>query len=342
MDRTSPKLALLFLVLFIAYLSSNHGPSYTPRDESCDTFGRTLIAPDVFESFSLQTIPKHPSFSLIEAWVNKAESARFTPPPTDIPAVLKDGYSMDNRVPINVKFLDQAYLGAFAQASQWTYDYVESFRGRIRRREEKFNYVMDGIYAAMDTHAETFVKGKRGLVIGSENPWAEALLLEYGALSVSTLEFGYINSTHPQISTFIPRDFTACFLGGTIQAFDFAFTYSSLEHDGLGRYGDVLDPNGDLLTLGRLLSVVKPGGVLFLGLPCCQDELWWNAHRIYGPIRIPKLFAGWFPYHISGHFNAKVADASVQPLWTLRNELGCSSKAVASLAGIMNRAISYD
>ncbi len=41
---------------------------------------------------------------------------------------------------------------------------------------------------------------------------------------------------------------------------DFAFSYSSIEHNGLGRYGDPLDPDADLRDVAMLSCIVRPGG----------------------------------------------------------------------------------
>lgn len=41
---------------------------------------------------------------------------------------------------------------------------------------------------------------------------------------------------------------------------DFAFSYSSLEHNGLGRYGDPLNPNADLQDVEMLTCIIRPGG----------------------------------------------------------------------------------
>ena len=55
--------------------------------------------------------------------------------------------------------------------------------------------------------------------------------------------------------------------------YDFVFSYSSLEHDGLGRYGDVLNPIGDLQSMAKLISLVRPGGHVAIGVPCCHDRI---------------------------------------------------------------------
>lgn len=54
-----------------------------------------------------------------------------------------------------------------------------------------------------------------------------------------------------------------------------------IEHIGLGRYGDKLDPNGDLTALHELVRVLAPGGQLLLALPVGRPRVVFNAHRIY-------------------------------------------------------------
>jgi hypothetical protein len=74
---------------------------------------------------------------------------------------------------------------------------------------------------------------------------------------------------------------------------DFAISYSSFEHDGLGRYGDPLSANGDLRAMEEAHKFLKNEGILFLGVPLGQDCVVWNAHRIYGKYRLPLLLKGW-------------------------------------------------
>ena len=50
---------------------------------------------------------------------------------------------------------------------------------------------------------------------------------------------------------------------------DFAFSYSSIEHNGLGRYGDPLNPNADLQDVAMLSCIIRPGGARSPCLPCC-------------------------------------------------------------------------
>lgn len=79
------------------------------------------------------------------------------------------------------------------------------------------------------------------------------------------------------------------FLEGTI--LDLPFDDQSLssisslcviEHIGLGRYGDPLDPSGTEKALAELMRVTAPGGSLYISVPIdCADRVYFNAHRAY-------------------------------------------------------------
>jgi SAM-dependent methyltransferase len=55
----------------------------------------------------------------------------------------------------------------------------------------------------------------------------------------------------------------------------------TIEHVGLGRYGDPIDPTGDLKAMAELNRVLAPGGNLLFVVPIGQAKLMFNAHRIY-------------------------------------------------------------
>ena len=85
-----------------------------------------------------------------------------------------------------------------------------------------------------------------------QTPWLEATILEAGASRVTTLEYIKIKSQHPKVKTVLPADFMARFSNGSLEKFDFAVSFSSLEHSGLGRYSDGLNPYGDLIAMARI------------------------------------------------------------------------------------------
>jgi len=63
-----------------------------------------------------------------------------------------------------------------------------------------------------------------------------------------------------------------------------------VEHIGLGRYGDPLDPKGDLRAFEELRRVLKPGGALLLVVPVGAPVIRFNAHRIYSLEQITTNF----------------------------------------------------
>jgi SAM-dependent methyltransferase len=66
----------------------------------------------------------------------------------------------------------------------------------------------------------------------------------------------------------------------------------TIEHIGLGRYGDPLDPEGDLKAIDELKRVLAPGGNLLFVVPVGKPKIMFNAHRIYSYEQIVKYFSG--------------------------------------------------
>lgn len=64
-----------------------------------------------------------------------------------------------------------------------------------------------------------------------------------------------------------------------------------LEHIGLGRYGDPLDPDGDLKAIRELVRVLAPGGNLLVATPVGAPRVQFNAHRVYDHERFAEAFA---------------------------------------------------
>ena len=64
-----------------------------------------------------------------------------------------------------------------------------------------------------------------------------------------------------------------------------------LEHIGLGRYGDPLDPHGSIKAAAELQRVVAPSGDLYVSVPVGVRRTQFNAHRIFAPDDVPNLFS---------------------------------------------------
>lgn len=66
-----------------------------------------------------------------------------------------------------------------------------------------------------------------------------------------------------------------------------------VEHVGLGRYGDPIDPDGDLKAMAELKRVLAPGGNLFFVVPVGGvPKIMFNAHRIYSYQQVLDCFNG--------------------------------------------------
>lgn len=64
-----------------------------------------------------------------------------------------------------------------------------------------------------------------------------------------------------------------------------------VEHVGLGRYGDPLDPDGDKKAIRELKRVLAKGGDLIFVTPVGRPRIQFNAHRIYSYDQILDLFS---------------------------------------------------
>lgn len=66
-----------------------------------------------------------------------------------------------------------------------------------------------------------------------------------------------------------------------------------IEHIGLGRYGDPINPVGDELAAKELKRVLAPGGNLLIVVPVAERaRIRFNGHRIYDVAKVKALFAG--------------------------------------------------
>jgi len=132
--------------------------------------------------------------------------------------------------------------------------------------------------------------------MGAALPCDNAVCLEYGADPI-TIEYQARFSDDSRVDFYTPAQFER-----TGMITDCALSLSSFEHDGLGRYGDPIDPNGDLKAMQKMKAIVRKDGLMYLSLPTnTRDVVGWNANRIYGPIRLPMMLEDW---HIVDVFGA--------------------------------------
>ena len=216
--------------------------------------------------------------------------------PFPLPKPLHNLYTLNGAIRIrNWGRFNDIYLGGNARDSNtWNEELIQAVMQDLNNGTHKGTYGVNQTNKVRDHLRETDkIKDRRVLVIGSEKPWLEAICLLLGAKEVVTLEYGKITSDHPNLTTLTPSEFRGLYMNNTLGQFDTIVSFSSIEHSGLGRYGDALNPWGDLLAIARAWCVTKPGGALALGLPTGRDHVTMNAHRVYGKVRWPLVSANW-------------------------------------------------
>lgn len=65
----------------------------------------------------------------------------------------------------------------------------------------------------------------------------------------------------------------------------------AVEHFGLGRYGDKVDPTACFAAMKSLQRVVQKEGKLYFSVPIGKrDAVYFNSHRVFCPLTILKVF----------------------------------------------------
>lgn len=175
-----------------------------------------------------------------------------------------------------IKFREH-YLESF-----WSKEYIENLTNEPSEPEDYPNAILD-IGISLDT-LKINLNEKNALVIGSITPWVECFLLHKGISKVFTTDVNEIKIESSNI-IFIKEDELENF------KFDVIISYSSIEHIGLGRYGDKIDENGDINYMNNILKILNDETILLISIPVCERYLvegFW--HRIYDKNRIEKLF----------------------------------------------------
>ena len=63
----------------------------------------------------------------------------------------------------------------------------------------------------------------------------------------------------------------------------------TLEHFGLGRYGDKIDPEGHIKGFQNLVKMLKRNGTLYVSFPISNtNKIYFNSERSFNPTEILK------------------------------------------------------
>lgn len=209
----------------------------------------------------------------------------FSSPPVHIPSDLVDRFTMDHQIPVVYRYRDDSYSSD--KALIYSAEQIDSFLEMARMKIPFYYGATDTyLYQALEKYSAQ-IAHKNVAVIGSNVPWYESILLSYNA-HPTTIEYNKIVNLDPRLEILTVDEYNV-----EKKQFDAVLSISSFEHDGLGRYGDPIHPDGDLLAMENAKKMLKEGGLLFLAVPVGQDCLVWNLHRIYGKIRLKALLKGW-------------------------------------------------
>ncbi|GHT02185.1 hypothetical protein AGMMS50276_31880 [Synergistales bacterium] len=212
-------------------------------------------------------------------------NASSPPPPNIVPDELIDDFTQDWEIPILYFYLDNRTFGNVGVVHNTDKKYKKVFSQLDKRA---FSYYGNDVLAFYDALANYPLRRKTVLVWGLAGCNCEAMAVWNNAEKVYVVDYNKPICDHEKIEVFGHGELEL----SQIRT-DFAFSYSSFEHSGLGRYGDPLDPFGDIKAMSDAHRFLKQDGILFLGVPLGEDCLCWNACRIYGKHRLPLLLKGW-------------------------------------------------
>jgi hypothetical protein len=236
-------------------------------------------------------------------------------PPRKIPSNLIKRYTLGRKIKVKKWYLNDSYLSD--NAIVYTKEQIDSYIQRVRKGEPYYYGRTDvWLYRALNKYPIAY---NNVVIIGSVKPWYESICLAFHG-RCTTLEYNKIICEDPRLNILTVEEFKKKPL-----RFDAGFSISSIEHDGLGRYGDPLNPDADLESMNKMKDILKRGAFLFLAVPVGIDVLVWNAHRIYGRVRLPMLFEGWKLVESFG-FKESLLDKKwgknhgPQPVFVLQNE----------------------
>ncbi|EGT47114.1 hypothetical protein CAEBREN_04074 [Caenorhabditis brenneri] len=253
-------------------------------------FGYEIIRP-TFPVPTVRMLKEPTCDEVFSEWKRISEEPQPEFPPKQIPADRLNEFLLNNYTALGRWYINDKNSAQGEKPRNW--DKLSEMVKWPRAKLGGLAYGTDGVsmYDAMKYHR---LDGMSGFVVGSMQPWVEVSALVHGASKILTVEYNKLTiqeEFRDRMSSILPIDFVKDWkkYAGT---FDFAASFSSIEHSGLGRYGDPIDPIGDFREVLKIRCMLKPGGLLFLGFPLGTDALQYNAHRIYGSIRLAMMFYG--------------------------------------------------
>ncbi len=174
-------------------------------------------------------------------------------------------------------------LGGAVKCTAMVLDDYDDFAGSIR-----------GHYFYQDLLVARYIfaaQPRRHVDVGSRVDGFVAHVASFRTIDVfdirplSTLDLDGINFVRGDLMQLDPALHEMC---------DSLSCLHALEHFGLGRYGDPIDPDGHRKGFESLHAMLKPGGMLYLSLPIGRVGVHFNAHRVFDSCDVVAWSAGLF------------------------------------------------
>ena len=100
----------------------------------------------------------------------------------------------------------------------------------------------------------------------------------------------------------------------------------AIEHFGLGRYGDPIDPYGHVKGFHNMTQILQPRGTMYLSAPIGPQHIEFNAHRVFNLGYLVQMIDPLYTIKSFSYINDQgilVKDSLENPE-LLKNSLGCN------------------
>lgn len=155
---------------------------------------------------------------------------------------------------------------------------------RIEEAGSAGEYFIQDIWAARKIYNR---KPSRHIDIGSRIDGFVSHVLTF--MPVEVIDIRPLKSNIPGL-TFLQED--ATYLSNIVDnSVESLSSLHAIEHFGLGRYGDPINPEACFLAMHTLSRILKPAGRLYFSVPIGFQHLEFNAHRIFAPRTILETFS---------------------------------------------------
>ena len=111
-------------------------------------------------------------------------------------------------------------------------------------------------------------------------PFCEVVMLDIRPLSIQIQNFQFQQANCMDMQQ-IPD--------GSISSLS---SFHAIEHFGLGRYGDLIDPLGHQKAIAEMKRIVCAGGTILFSVPIGIQRIEFNGHRIFDPLEVIRLLDG--------------------------------------------------